>query len=104
MLVWDLVSGVGPQPLAALDIGVDRSALDRTRPDDRDLDRQVLQRLRPGPAQRLHLRTALDLEHAGRVGRLDAVIRGGIVVWDPAEVDPLAAGAGDHLDAALDGR
>ena len=62
-------------------------------PDDRDLDRDVLEVLGPRAAQRLHLRPALDLEDAGRIGVLDALVRGRVVVGDPREVDPLAARA-----------
>ena len=39
-------------PLATLfapDVGMDGVALDRSRPDDRDLDHQVVEALRPGP-------------------------------------------------------
>src|SRR3712207_7277755 len=37
----------------------------------RDLDRDLLERLRAGAAQRGHLRARLDLEDAGGVGLLD---------------------------------
>ena len=56
---------------AARDVRVDRAAEDRPRAHDRDLDREVVQRLGPRAVQRLHLRAALDLEDAHRVGRLD---------------------------------
>src|ERR1700730_1935527 len=39
MLVGNLIRGVFAQAPAALDVGVDRRALDRARPYDRDLDR-----------------------------------------------------------------
>ena len=69
MLVGDLVVRVLAQPLAALDVGVDGAALDRPGADDRHLDREVLEVLGPRAPQRLHLRAALDLEDARRVGR-----------------------------------
>ena len=104
MLVGDLESGLLPEPLLALDVRVHSAALDRSRPHDRNLDRDVLQRLRPGPAQRGHLGPALDLEHPGRVRFLDAAVGLRIVVGDPREVDPLTPRRGDHLHRALDGR
>ena len=92
--VGDLVGGVDAQPLAALDVRVDRAADDRPRADDRDLDRDVVEVLRARAPQRAHLRARLDLKDAGRLGVLDALVRRGVVVRDPAEVDPLAAPRG----------
>ena len=71
-------------------------------PHDRDLDREVVERLGPRAAQRLHLRAALDLEDAHRVGRLDRRVGRRVVEGDAREVDALAARARDLLDAALD--
>ena len=51
-----------------------------------------------------HLRAALDLEDADRVGLLDRLVGRRVVVGDPREVDPLAARARDLLHAALDRR
>ena len=104
MQVGDLVGGIGAQPLAALDVRVDRPADDRPRADDRHLDRDVVEVLGPRAPQRAHLRARLDLKDPGRVGVLDALVRRGVVVGDPAEVDPLAAARGDVVDAALDRR
>ena len=101
MLVGHLIVGIHAQALPALDVRVDRAALDRPRPDDRHLDGDVLQVLRPGPVQRLHLGPALDLEDARRLRLLDALVGGRIVVGDPAQVDLLAARALDQLDRAL---
>ncbi len=97
-----LVGGVFAQPLAALDVGVHGTTLDRPGTDDRDLDRDLLEVRGASAAQRLHLRAALDLEDAGRLRRLDRGIGGGVIEGDPREVDPLAAGSRDQLDAALD--
>ena len=104
VLVGDLVAGIDAQPLAPLDVRIDRAALDRPGTDDRDLDRDVLEVLGPGPAQRLHLRAALDLEDPRRVGVLDALVGLGIVVGDPGQIDALASRPRDQLDAALDRR
>src|SRR5258708_39716365 len=45
MEIRDLVVRFHPQALAALDVGVDRSPLDRARAHDRYLDRDVLEAL-----------------------------------------------------------
>src|ERR1035438_10304722 len=42
-------------------------ALDRTRPDDGDLDDEIVEFSRPQTRQHVHLRAALDLEHAERL-------------------------------------
>jgi len=63
VLVGDLVGGVFALALAALDVGL-TAPPGSARTHDRDLDREVLQIHRPGAKQRLHLRAALDLEHA----------------------------------------
>ena len=102
VLVGDLVVRVLAHPLEARDVGVDGAAEDRPRAHDRDLDREVVERLRPRPVQRLHLRAALDLERAHRVGRLDRRVGRVVVERDPREVDALAARARDQLDRALD--
>ncbi len=99
-----LVGRVLAQPLAALDVGVDRAALDRPRSDDRDLDGELGEVLRTRAPQRLHLRAALDLEDPGRLGALDRGEGLGVVEGNPREVDPLVACAGDELDGALDRR
>ena len=102
--VGHLEGGIDAHPLAALDVGIDRPADDRARPHDRHLDRDLVEVLRARAPQRAHLRARLDLEDAGRLGVLDALVRRRIVVRDPAEVDPLTTATGDLLDAALDGR
>ena len=104
MLVGNLEVRVLAQQLAALEIGMHRAALDRPGPHERDLDDEVVERLRPGAGQHLHLRPALDLEDAGRLRRPDRLEGLGVVERDPREVDPLAARARDLLDAALDRR
>ena len=83
---------------------MDRAALDRPRADQRHLDDDVVDVARLGPRQHLHLRPALDLEDAGGLGGADRFEGLGVVERDPREVEPLAAGAADLLDAALDRR
>ena len=92
------------QPLPPLDVRVDGAALDRPRPDERDLDRQVVEVLRPRAQEALHLGAALDLEVADGVGALDLRVDGLVVERDAGEVDRLAAEAGDLVDAVLDRR
>ena len=79
------------QPPPVLDVRVDRLALDRPRADERDLDRQVVEVLREGAEQALHLRAALDLEVADRVRPLDLFVDVRVVELDPRQVDRLAA-------------
>src|SRR5437764_492495 len=61
------------QSLPRLQVRMDHAALDGTRPHDRHLDHQVVENLRLQPRQHGHLRTALDLEHAHRIGAADHV-------------------------------
>ena len=79
------------QLLAALDVRVHGAALDRAGPDERDLDRQVVEVLGTGAQEALHLRPALDLEVADRVGALDLGVDRLVVERDPREVDRLSA-------------
>src|ERR1700754_86734 len=59
------------KPFAAPQIGMDHVALDRAWPHDRDLDHQVVKGPRLDARKHRHLRTALDLEGAERVGLTD---------------------------------
>ena len=61
------------QPVAAAQIGMHHVALDRARPHDRHLDHQVVEGARLQARQHVHLRPALDLEDAYRVGPADHV-------------------------------
>jgi len=56
---------------AAGEVGVDGIPLNRPWPDDRDLDGDVIERLRPHPRQGGHLGAGFDLEDTHGVGRLD---------------------------------
>ena len=90
------------QTLPPLDVRVDGAALDRPRPDERHLHRQVVEVLGPRAQQALHLRAALDLEVADRVRGLDPGVDVLVVERDPRQVDGLPAGARDAVDAVLD--
>ena len=84
-------------------------ALDRSRPHDRDLDHQVVEFLRLEPRQHRHLRAALDLEHADRVGAAEHAVDRGVFGRDRGERELLAvmrfgerqrlAQAGEHAEA-----
>ena len=76
-------AGVLTPLLPPLDIRVDSAALDRPRPDERHLDRQVVEVFRPRAQQALHLRAALDLEVADGVGLLDLLVDRLVVERDP---------------------
>ena len=65
------VVGIHAEPLARVDVRVHGLALDRSRADERHLHGQVVEVRRLRPQQALHLRPALDLEVADRVGALD---------------------------------
>ena len=101
MGVGHLVGGVGAQPPAALDVGVDRAALDRSGAHDRDLHGEVVEALGERAPQRLHLRAALDLKDPDGVRAAHRPEGGGVVEADAREVDALTARAGDQLDAAF---
>ena len=64
---------------AAAQIGVDHVALDGAGADDRDLDDEIVEFARLQSRQHVHLRAALDLEHADRIGLAQHVVDGGIV-------------------------
>ncbi len=65
--------------VAPAQIGMHHVALDRPRPHDRDLDDEIVEALRLQSRQHRHLRAALDLEHADRIGARQHVVDGGIV-------------------------
>src|SRR6478609_3365632 len=108
---WFVV-GILPQLLSMLDVRVHGLPLDRPRPYERDLDGDVVEVLRPRAQDRLHLRAALDLEAADRVGPLDLLENVRVVEWDPREVDlhgsiatlRVDAMTRDEVDAFLDRR
>jgi hypothetical protein len=104
VLVGHLVIRVLSQRLPPLDVRVHRPADDRPGPHQRHLDGEVVERLRPGPLQHLHLRARLDLEHARGLRLLDPGVDLPVVVGDAGQVELLSAHARDLVDAALDRR
>ena len=63
--------------VAPAHVRVHRAALDRARPDQRDLHHQVVELPGPQPGQGRHLGPRLDLEHPDGVGRAQHVVDGG---------------------------
>jgi hypothetical protein len=90
----DLVVGVrhrllaGPPP----QIRMDHLALDRTRPDDGDLDHQIVVAAGPQPRQHGHLRSAFDLEDTDRIRAADHIVDGPIARRDVGQGQLLPAG------------
>ena len=79
--------------VAPPDVGMHRPALDRPGADERDLDDEVVEGAGLEPRQRRHLRPALDLEHADRVGAAQHVVDR-VVLGDGGEVDLVRRGGG----------
>ena len=104
MVVRRLEVGVGPPGPAVADVRVHGAAAHGPRPDQRDLDGEVVEVLGPGLQDALDLRAALDLEDADGVARPDLVVDDRVVHVDARQVDGDAAGPGDEVDALLHGR
>ena len=88
--------------VAAAQIGVDHVALDRAGADDRDLDHQVVEGARLEPGQHRHLRPALDLEHADRIGAAEHLVDGGVLGRDGGEREGDAVMRAQQLEALAD--
>ncbi len=87
--------------VAAAQVGVDRTALDRPRPDQRDLDDEVVEDPRTQPRQRRHLGAALDLEHPDRVRPGEHVVDG-ILLGDRRQLHRLAVALTYEVDHAVE--
>jgi len=87
---------------AAAQVGVHHVALDRPGADQRHLDHQVVEAARLEARQRVHLRAALHLEDADRVGATEVVVHGLVGRVERREVDRGAAGLADVLEAVLE--
>ena len=81
---------------------MDHVALDRPRPDDRDLDDQVVEAARLQPRQHVHLRPALDLEHAERIALAQHVVDLRHLLRDGRQLPPLAVMLLDQVEAFAD--
>ena len=76
-------------------------ALDRARPDDRDLDDEVVVGPRLQSRQHRHLRAAFNLEGAERVGLADHRVGARVLGRDGGEVERDALVPGQEVEAAL---
>ena len=79
-------------------------ALDRTGAHDRDLDHEIVELLRLQARQHRHLRAALDLEHADRVGALDHRVYAGLLGGNGRERQRLAIAPVEQREALAQGR
>ena len=86
------------EALLAPQVRVDGVALDRARPDDRDLHHEVVEVARLRLRERLHLGPALHLEHADRVGRLEHLEDLRDVLRQPVEIEADRAVVLDELE------
>src|SRR3546814_16017391 len=66
---------------------MDHVTLDRPGADDRDLDHQIVEAFGLDARQHRHLRPALDLEDAQRIGLLYHAIDGGIIILQVGHAD-----------------
>ena len=62
-------------------------ALDRSRPDDRDFDHDIVKAFRFHPRQRRHLGAALDLENPDRVRLLHHLVSCRVIIRDVREIE-----------------
>jgi len=83
-------------------VGVHHLPDDRPGPDDRDLDDEIVEALGLHARQRRHLRAALDLERADRVGAPDHLVGGGVVGRQLREVDTHALVRAHLLERVLE--
>src|SRR5450759_3319903 len=91
-------------PLLSVDVRVNRVALNRPWPDDRDLDHQIVEAVGPRAGKRLHLRAGLDLEHADGVGGAAHLEHLWVVERQLVEVWPNTVSVFDQLERFGDDR
>ena len=92
--------GLGSAP--PLEIGMHHVALDRPGTHDRDLDHEVVEFARAQPRQHVHLRTALDLEHAQRIPLAQHRIGFGILARDRRQGQRAAVMLVDQVETFAD--
>ncbi len=91
------------EAVAAADVGVHRTALDRAGADQRHLDHEVVELARLEPRQRGHLGPRLDLEHADGVGPAEHGVDV-VVLGDGGQVDLVATVVTDEVDGVVQRR
>ena len=107
-LVGVAVRGIGRgiglrfQPRATAQIRMHHVALNGARSHDRHLDDEVVEHARTQARQHVHLRPALDLENADRVGPAEHVVNEGIVARHGGERQPAAVMGGDQIERFAD--
>ena len=92
-------AGVG----ARLQVRVHHAALDRPRPHDSHLHHQVVKAAGLEARQHAHLRAALDLEHAHRVGAAHHVVGGRVFGGNVLQAQRRAAPLAYQIQAAVYG-
>ena len=102
MLDRRLERRIGALRMPVLHVRMHCLSLDGAGTNERHLHRQVVEVLGSRLQEALHLRAALDLEDAHRVGRLDLLVDALVVERDAREVDRLAAQPCDAIDRVLD--
>ena len=90
------------QPVAAAQVGMHHVALDRAGAHDRDLDHQIVEAAGPEPRQHVHLRPALDLEDADRIGPAQHVVDRRIVLRHRGERQMQALVLGQQFEGLAD--
>lgn len=89
---------------AAADVRMHRPALHGgARPDERDLDDEVVVFARLQPGERAHLRARLDLEHADRVGPAQHVVHRRLFFRDGLQRELLARRLAHEVERVLQG-
>ena len=73
--------------LTPAQIGVHHIALNGAWPDNRHLYHQIVKTARLEPRQHRHLRPALNLEHANRIGIAEHLIDGRVFSWDRGQIE-----------------
>ena len=104
---WLVAAAAGPGAalvLAPPHVGIHRAAHDGAGPHDRHFDREILEIARPGAAQHLDLRPALDLEQPHGVAAADAVVHRLVGEVDARQIGRRPLARRDQLDALLDQR
>ena len=86
------------QPVATAQIGMHHIALDRSRPDDRHLNNDIVERARLQPRQHRHLRSRFDLKRPQRVGFADHRIRSRVFGWYRCQIEVLALMFGQEIE------
>src|SRR5919204_4749552 len=84
--------------------GIHGAADDGAGPDDRDLDREILEIARPAAPDHLDLRATLDLKETDRVAGANAIVDRGILEIDARQIGRCPGATRDQLDAFLDQR